>query len=319
VSEQQFQAALDRFQLGQLIAAEPVRLGNFGQNVFLTSTQGTFVLRGAPLDPVQFPCERWFIQQLHEQTQAPVPWPYLLDQNTDLFGWSYVIMPRLPGLSPASQEVKQRLAESERQKIAGALGATLAELHTLTWPCVGDYDLALDGIKPLAQSYAEHVLARVRGALASCIRATARTTPADIAWVEEIITQGQNALHEPFVPCCVHGDYQESNVLVEESSEQWRVSGGFDLYPGLKDPETDLSRPLAAYLEEIPVLAQEFLRAYSRRQPLRPGWQKRFPLSMLLDRLAMWEWAQREKRFWWDERLTLREWAEPFTQVSRVL
>lgn len=162
LSEQQFQAALERFQLGQLISVEPVRLGNFGQNVFLTSTQGAFVLRGAPLDPVQFPCERWFMQKLHEQTQVPVPWPYLLDRSTDLFGWSYVIMPRLPGLSPVSQEVKQRLAESERQRIADALGTTLAELHTLTWPWIGDYDLARDGIKPLKQSYAEHVLARVR-------------------------------------------------------------------------------------------------------------------------------------------------------------
>ncbi len=86
LSEQQFQAALDRF-----------RLGNFGQNVFLTSTWGAFVLRGAPLDLLQFEVEGWFLQQWHELTQAPVPWPYLLDHDTDLFGWSYVIMPRLPG------------------------------------------------------------------------------------------------------------------------------------------------------------------------------------------------------------------------------
>lgn len=163
------------------------------------------------------------------------------------------------------------------------------------------------------------MLVHARAVLASCIRATARTTPADIPWVEALITHGQDALHDPFVPCCVHGDYQESNVLVERSGEQWWVSGVFDLYPGLKDPETDLSRPLAAYLEECPVLAQEFLRAYRERHPLRPGWQKRFPLSMLLDRLAMWEWAQREQRIWWDERWTLREWVEPFTLVSRVL
>lgn len=43
LSTQQLQTALDRFQLG-----------NFGQNVFLTSTQGAFVLRGNPLDASQF-------------------------------------------------------------------------------------------------------------------------------------------------------------------------------------------------------------------------------------------------------------------------
>ncbi len=33
----------------------------------------------------------------------------------------------------------------------------------------------------------------------------------------------------------------------------------------------------------------------------------------------MWEWAQREQRIWWDERLTLREWAEPFTSAFEML
>ncbi len=40
LSTQQLQTALDRFQLGRLIHAEPVPLGNFGQNVFLTSCTG---------------------------------------------------------------------------------------------------------------------------------------------------------------------------------------------------------------------------------------------------------------------------------------
>ncbi len=33
----------------------------------------------------------------------------------------------------------------------------------------------------------------------------------------------------------------------------------------------------------------------------------------------MWEWAQREKKIWWDEQLTLREWAEPFTSACYLL
>jgi aminoglycoside phosphotransferase (APT) family kinase protein len=312
LSEQQFQTALDRFQLGRFLSAEPVWFGNMGQHVFLTSTQGNFVLRGAPLDAAQFPCERWFMQQLHEHTRVPVPWPYLLDRRRDIFGWNYILMPRLPGLSLADQQAKQGLSPQARQSIACALGETLAELHSLTWPCVGDYDLATDTIKPLEQDYADHILAH--------LRLTLRMAPADIAWIEEVIAQGRDALHAPFQPCCVHGDYQESNVLVEESDGQWRVSGVFDMYPGFKDPESDLSRPLATYLDEhTPALAQEFLRAYSKRRPLRAGWQERFPLYMLQERLAMWEWAQREKRIWWDERLTLREWVEPFTSAYHFL
>ncbi len=52
--DDQLQAALDRFELGKLVSANPVRLGNFGQNLFLTSTAGEWVLRGNPLSPEQF-------------------------------------------------------------------------------------------------------------------------------------------------------------------------------------------------------------------------------------------------------------------------
>jgi hypothetical protein len=69
LSTEQLQTALDRHQLGTLLSAEPVPLGNFRGNVFLTSTQGAFVLPGVPLDPLRFPTERWFMRQLHEQTE----------------------------------------------------------------------------------------------------------------------------------------------------------------------------------------------------------------------------------------------------------
>ena len=225
-------------------------------------------------------------------------------------------MPRLPGLSLADQQAQQGLSQEAHHSIARALGETLAELHGLTWPCVGAYDPARDDIQPLAQDYADSLVADVHRSLASCVRATTRTTPADSAWVEQVIAHAHNALQEPVEPCCVHGDYQESNVLVEESDGQWRVSGVFDLYPRFTDPEADLSRPLAAYLAATPAVAREFLRAYRAQHPLRAGVEKRFPHYMLCERMGMWEWAQREKRIWWDERLTLREWIVPFTSAS---
>ena len=46
ITPDQFQAALDRFGLGRFIAAEPITLGNWRQNCFLTSSAGEFVLRG---------------------------------------------------------------------------------------------------------------------------------------------------------------------------------------------------------------------------------------------------------------------------------
>lgn len=55
ISETQFQAALGRF-----IQAEPIPFGNFGQNVFVSSTTGEYVLRGQPHFWWQFPTEQFF-------------------------------------------------------------------------------------------------------------------------------------------------------------------------------------------------------------------------------------------------------------------
>jgi hygromycin-B 7''-O-kinase len=48
ITNDQFQAALDHFKLGLFVKAEPIPFGIFGQNVFVTSSQGDFVLRGQP-------------------------------------------------------------------------------------------------------------------------------------------------------------------------------------------------------------------------------------------------------------------------------
>ncbi len=77
IAPDQFQKALERFGLGNFVKAEPIPFGLFGQNVFLTSTTGEYVLRGAPHSSWQFPTECFFTQLLHQHTQAPVPYPYL--------------------------------------------------------------------------------------------------------------------------------------------------------------------------------------------------------------------------------------------------
>ncbi len=79
IGDEQFQAALERLGLGEFVRAAPVAGGLFGQNVFVTSTTGEYVLRGAPHYDWQFPAERFFARLLHEHTSAPAPWPYLIE------------------------------------------------------------------------------------------------------------------------------------------------------------------------------------------------------------------------------------------------
>src|SRR5437870_5571176 len=102
IRDAQFAVACVRAGIGAFLKAEPTTAGLFGQNVFVTTSNGEFVLRGAPHwvkgpndkawrreDRWQFTKERWFAQQLHERTKAPVPWPMLHDEASDIFGWPY--------------------------------------------------------------------------------------------------------------------------------------------------------------------------------------------------------------------------------------
>lgn len=321
IAPAQFQAALDHFGLGRFVRADPIRFGNFGQVLFLTSTTGEYVLRGAPHFPWQFPEERFFARLLRERTRAPVPWPYLLDESPEIFGWSYAIMPKLPGLQLEDAAVVAGLTPDDRRGIARALGETLREMQRLTWPVAGAYDLQTDGVKSLAESHADRVVAHIRRNLARARGHTPQlTTPADARWVEELIARGYGALHEPFTPCAVMTDYKDQNVVLERAGGGWRVSGIFDLagiYFG--DGEAALSRQVARYLEREPALAGEFVRAYLAGEPPRPGFAERFPVYLLDERLAIWEWAQRERLAWWDAALTLRAWLEPFTSAGAAL
>lgn len=314
----QFQAALTRFSLGDFIDATPVSQGLFGQNVFVTSTQGAYVLRGAPHYPWQFPKERYGATLLHEHTQVPVAYPYRLDTSTDIFGWPYLLMPRLHGISPADSH----LTGTEQLNIAQAMGQNLARLHALTWPFAGDYDLASDTIQPFAQGFAQWLVADIRRWLAAA-RQHGATTEGDVAWTERMIGDAQSALAVAFQPCFVMNDYNPGNVLVDRVHGAWQVTGLFDLmeyYCG--DGEADLMRSIAIYLSggqpHDVQLAQAFVRAYLTQRPARSGFAERFALYMLRDRLIAWEYGTRPGINWYPEYQSFRDYAESYTQSWRL-
>jgi hygromycin-B 7''-O-kinase len=333
----QFQAALDRFQLGRFVRAEAIPFGLFGQNVFVSSSTGEYVLRGAPHLAWQFPVEQFFADRLHERTPVPVPWPYQIDSSQQIFGWSYALMPRLPGLQLADPQVYTSLSAEDRRGIARALGENLARMQQHTRPFPGRYDPTTKTVQPLElrhelewpfptspekesdrasvapPAYADLIVDRIRHWLGRVARYNAKTPRADIAWVEALIARAGTALHEPFQPCLVMEDYKRANTSVSRANGAWEVSGLFDLMEmHFGDGEADLSRPVAEYLDSEPESAGEFVRAYADAKPLRPGFARRFPIYMLHDRLIIWEYAQRTGAHWWPEQFTFREWVERY-------
>jgi hygromycin-B 7''-O-kinase len=331
ITDRQLQAALDRFDLGQLVAAEPVKGGLFGQNIFVTSTGGEFVLRGAPHHQWQLPTEQFFARMLAERTRVPAPWPFFIDPRNDIFGWSFAIMPKMRGLPLSDFRAKRSLTQDDRRAITLALARGLAAMHELTWPIVGRFVPEIGTVEPfvLAQEIkfplhtpkrppagaraptdSERVVALIRALVERARKYNAHTTEKDAKWTEILIADSREALEVPFQPCIVMQDYHEDNVVVEHVYDEWRVSGVFDLggaYFG--DGEADICRLLATYLGEEVFLAKQFLSQYLKESPPRPGFEKRFPTYMLLDRLIIWEYVQRTMPETAARMGSLREWA----------
>jgi hypothetical protein len=320
IADHQFASALHRLGLGDFVHAEAVSGGLFGQNVFITSTLGDWVFRGAPHTVGQLQSERFFAHHLHEHTAVPVPWPYLIDDATDLFGWSYAMMPRMPGVPLSDRAEVDRLSHDDRLAVASALGTNLAMAHQVIWEAAGSYDWRCGRVEPIVQSWETWIETEVREWLGRA-RHSSQTTGADVEWVSAVVVAARPALAGSFPPRVVFRDYGEHNVVVQQTGDRWDVSGMFDLMEAsVGDGEMDLARQVARYLDEDAGYARSFLQRYLDVHRPRPGFAERFPVYMLRDRLIVWEYGVRpETPTWWDSRLELREWAEPYTSWLRLL
>jgi hygromycin-B 7''-O-kinase len=315
LSDAQLQAALDRFELGALRRTERVEGGLFGQNLFVSSSTGEWVLRGAPHADWQLPRERYFAQQLHATTRVPVPWPYLLEESKDIFGWSFALIPRLPGKRP---DAIGGLTPAERCDVARALGAGLAEAQRLTSNAPGELDAGREVVVP-ETSFRGWVL-RTLAELRERIEALpGGFDTADRELIDRVVEESVGALDEPFVPCFVHFDFAPGNCHVERAAGGWRLSGLFDLMTcAFADGEQDLSRMTALLSRPEPETAKAFLNAYRERCPLRPGYRQRFRIYMLMDRLVLWEYGRRDGG-WFPEDARFRRFARRFLALDELL
>ncbi len=314
ISDEQLQRALNYFDLGKFLQAEPIRFGLFGQNLFVSSTAGDFVLRGVPHYDWQFPTEKFFIEQLHKKTRVPAPHPYLFNPSAEIFGWSFVIMPRMSGVQLADPQVTAGLSIDERRGIAQALAAMLIEVQTLTWECSGRYNFTTQIVERMDQDYRGWVVQRIRKLIAQAQSHNANTTSADVAWAENIIERTALACLTPYQPCLVLEDYKEPNVVVMQEQAAWRVSGVFDFMTAhFGDGEADLARQSGTYLREMPGLADEFVQFYLAHKFVQPGFGERQQLYMLYDSLLIWSfWQGHAGGLPEGTTLNLEQWAGPF-------
>lgn len=310
------QAALDRFDLGTLVSATLIPYGNFGQNLYLTATSGEWVFRGSPLIPGQFAAERIWVDLLHERTSVPVPWPYRYESSSEIFGWPWVIMPRMPGLPP--QEIGLASDHPERRQIVRRTAETLVELQRLTWPEPALVDRPTARLVPLPTSWTDHIFASILADLERAQKAHPRTTDADLAWVRDLLERSRLAMDVSFTPTFVMNDFKEDNARFLRTADGWIVSGVFDFMSGMfGDGEADLSRQAAVYSEFEPGLERIFLDRWRELANPRPGFEERFCVYMLQERASLWEFFQQPGRQpYWNPDMSFRDYVEPFLWLT---
>jgi len=320
ISAEQFDKALQKLNLGSLVNIEKVQAGVVGQNVFLTSAKGEYVFRGRPFYDEQLDVEKFIVESLREHTNINVAYPYLIDNSTDIFGFKYAIMPRLPGVQIADGgTIIIDLSKDERLKIARAMAVALAEMHKLTFELVKHNKAAAIFIPPnMLQEHSGHaelITQRLKGGIAGLPEISV-VTDEDTIYMNEIIEKNIDALSFQYEPGFIMGDFKEDNVVFSNDNGDWKVCGVFDFAMShFGNSECDIARVYAMYIDAGAEPAKEFIKEYTRLNPPKEGFYKRLKIYSLAERLGIWWWAKSQNRILWDENMPLREWLEPYFSV----
>lgn len=293
IRSEQLNQACARFDLGSVERAEPASAGLWGQNILLTTTAGEFVLRGNPTYPDQFRRERAVARAVHQHSRLAAPWPYLVDDDTDLFGWSYALMPLLPGDSGAV--LSDSADDRGRVALAAAHGDALARLHQATFAASGPYDPAHDRLVAV-DDYRSWTLERIES-LRSLCRSVEALSVDDDRYIDELIESSASSLAQPFIPTLVHHDFSLANTTYEHSDSAYHATGVVDLGEAhIGDGDEDLVRFLWRRKREQ---RTAFVESYRRTKPARPGAADRLALYAVADLLFMWNVSHRGTN-WFD-------------------
>jgi aminoglycoside phosphotransferase (APT) family kinase protein len=304
-------AVAERFDLGEVTEAEPATTGLFGQNIFLATSKGRFVLRGHPHGHVQLTKERRVADFIDERSSLPAPWPYVVCDDTELFGWTYAVMPMLGGTTGST--LWEATDETGRVELAAAAGVALARLHEAEADFFGPYDGQLDDVIEM-DDFPDWALHRLEHWRSACRAVNALSTEAEL-YIDELIEACSPALAEPFTPVLVHHDFKLGNLNFEASNAGFEPTGIFDLMEAyLADGEEDLVRML--WSVDRPEERIAFVDAYTAHCPFRPGAEDRLALYALADWMVIWEYGHRMAN--WFEDTTFMESVQPIIRNARA-
>jgi hygromycin-B 7''-O-kinase len=212
----------------------------------------------------------------HLQGRLAVPTPAVVAVG-DLEGWRYIVMDQLRGRSLV--EAWDDIPSSERVSLYRRLGEATAGLHALAPPP------ALPGPdwSTFVHQQVERCVEQQRGN--GLAEHWVQQIPAFLA-AQDLSSLGQAA------QVLLHSEIMREHVLVEETDEQWVLSGLFDFEPArLGAAEYELASVGVFLAAGEPELLRSFLLGYGYAEAqLTPELQERILLYTLLHRYSNLRW-----------------------------
>lgn len=311
----QLQSMLDHYDYGRLISFQKTADGAMGQTMFIATSKGEYVLKGNPLYSGQLQEEQYFVTQLQEKTTVPLPTPYLIDPNENIFGWSYSLMPQLKG----SHLHDTQLQLSDSYKVAEAIAHTLTQFHSWNEMRFGQLNPINFTITPFEPSYTEWLFQRIVHWLNDASRFSTITAE-DIHWTEEKLVRSKDAFASLTTSTFVMGDFKTGNFLIDKPAEGWVISGVFDFTNAyFADPASDLIKMALYYFNHVQApVAKRLLSTYFG-DALNTGIQERLTVHLIHQLVLDWGSAKATKSVTWDETLSFSQWAEIYVDQLRQL
>jgi aminoglycoside phosphotransferase (APT) family kinase protein len=195
---------------------------------------------------------------------------------------AHTVMTRLPG-RPLAQ-VRGDVARVDLDNAYARMGAWLAAVHGIALECWGYLTTRVVDRKSTNVAYMTDQFAR----RLSAFRA-AGGDPHLARVIERHVDRHAGAFAGCLAPVLCHNDFHEGNVIVDNSSGRWRVSGYVDVEGAVAaDAVFDLARTDYHALRGDPARREAFLRGYGR---LPPDWADRAALYQLHHALELWRWS----------------------------
>jgi hygromycin-B 7''-O-kinase len=312
IDPDQLFAVAERHGLGEVIEAEPATAGLFGQNIFLTTSKGHFVFRGHPHGHAQLTKERRVADLIDERSSLPAPWPYVVCDDTEVFGWTYALMPMLDGTTGST--LWESADDAQRLQLAAATGEALARLHEADSDFFGPYDAQLDDFIEM-DDFPDWALHRLEHWRLACRAVNALSTGAE-QYIDDLLEACSPALSEPFTPVLVHHDFKLGNLNFEPADGGFEPTGVFDLMEAyIADGEEDIVRMLWSVKTDEERNA--FVDVYTAHHPFRPGAGERLAIYALSDWMVIWEYGKRVGS--WFEDTTFMETIQPIVRNARAI